>query len=663
MLLSTLNLGILAHVDAGKTTLSERLLHAAGVIGSVGRVDHGTTVTDSLDLERRRGITIRTAVAALNISGVPVNLVDTPGHPDFIAEVDRVLGVLDGAVLVVSAVEGVQPQTRTLLRALQRRQIPCLLFVNKIDRRGADVPAVQQEIERRLGVRTIAMGRVERGGTSAARVVPYAPDAPVLRDSLVEVLTDLDEGLLRAYVEGGVGAEAGRWRTELVRQTRRCAVYPVFAGSALTGSGIDALTAGIAELLPAADGDPDGPVAGSIFKIERGGAGEKICYARMFTGTLGLRDQVNGAGDKVTALQVFDRERWTTGDHLAATRIGKVWGLSHARVGDAVGPPRSGHTRPEFGLPMLESVIEPVHEHDQVALRGALAQLAEQDPLINVRDDEGQHELTVSLFGEVQREVLQATLAEEYGLEVVLRTARPLYIERPRREGEAVEVLFGPGNPFRATVGLRVAPAPAGSGVSFRHEIDHRAAPLYVYRTLRDFIQAMEHYVVDTLREGLSGWQVTDCAVTLFASGYSSPDGPPSTRGPLSTAADFRKLTPIVVLAALDAAGTDVCAPVSRVRMEAPTATMGALLTALGGLVADIGSPVVQGDAVVLDAVLPATEVQVLRRKLPELTSGDGFLDAQPAGYRPVHGERPWRRRTTVDPRDREAYVAAVRPS
>jgi ribosomal protection tetracycline resistance protein len=162
VLLSTLNLGILAHVDAGKTTLSERLLHAAGVIDEIGRVDHGTTVTDSLDLERRRGITIRSAVAALDLGGLPVNLVDTPGHPDFIAEVDRVLGVLDGAVLVVSAVEGVQPQTRVLLRALRRRAIPTLIFVNKIDRRGADVLRVSRQIERRLGIRTVAMGRVER---------------------------------------------------------------------------------------------------------------------------------------------------------------------------------------------------------------------------------------------------------------------------------------------------------------------------------------------------------------------------------------------------------------------------------------------------------------------------------------------------------------------
>jgi ribosomal protection tetracycline resistance protein len=151
----TLNLGILAHVDAGKTTLTERLLFETGAIGAIGRVDDGTTLTDSLDLERRRGITIRSAVASLVIDDVSVNIIDTPGHPDFIAEVDRVLGVLDGAVLVVSAVEGVQPQTRVLMRALQRLRVPTLIFINKIDRGGADVDAVLRGIERRLAVRAV----------------------------------------------------------------------------------------------------------------------------------------------------------------------------------------------------------------------------------------------------------------------------------------------------------------------------------------------------------------------------------------------------------------------------------------------------------------------------------------------------------------------------
>jgi ribosomal protection tetracycline resistance protein len=186
---------------------------------------------------------------------------------------------------------------------------------------------------------------------------------------------------------------------------------------------------------------------------------------------------------------------------------------------------------------------------------------------------------------------------------------------------------------------------------------------MYVYRAVEEFTRAMEHYVRDTLREGLSGWPVTDCAVTLVRSGYSSPDGPPSTNGPLSTAADFRKLTPMVLMAALDRAGTDVCTPVSRVRIQAPTASTGALLTALSRLAAEIGAPAVRGDDVVVDAVLSAIDVQRLRQSLPTLTSGDGFLDAEPAGHRPARGDRPQRRRTMLDPRDRGAYIAAVRAS
>src|SRR5450755_4759957 len=168
----TLNLGILAHVDAGKTTLTERLLYAAGVIDEIGSVDDGTTQTDSLALEQQRGITIKSAVVSFPVKDVTVNLIDTPGHPDFIAEVERALSVLDGAVLVISAVEGVQPQTRILWRALQRLRVPTLFFVNKIDRRGADYDRVLGDIAERLTPAIIAMGSVRELGTREAAVIP-----------------------------------------------------------------------------------------------------------------------------------------------------------------------------------------------------------------------------------------------------------------------------------------------------------------------------------------------------------------------------------------------------------------------------------------------------------------------------------------------------------
>src|SRR5215212_8865118 len=196
----TLNLGILAHVDAGKTTLTERLLYAAGVIDAVGSVDDGSTQTDTLALERQRGITIKAAVVSFLIGDVAVNLIDTPGHPDFIAEVERALSVLDGAVLVISAVEGVQAQTGVLMRALRRLRIPTLIFVNKIDRAGADCERVLREIAEKLTPSIVAMSSAHDTGTRGAGITPYGAGDGAFISSLAGLLAERDDMLLAAYV-------------------------------------------------------------------------------------------------------------------------------------------------------------------------------------------------------------------------------------------------------------------------------------------------------------------------------------------------------------------------------------------------------------------------------------------------------------------------------
>src|SRR6478609_222621 len=198
-----LNLGILAHVDAGKTSLTERLLYAAGVIDEIGSVDAGSTQTDSLALERQRGITIKSAVVSFAIDDVTVNLIDTPGHPDFIAEVERVLNVLDGAVLVISAVEGVQAQTRVLMRTLQRLHIPTLIFVNKIDRGGADDEVVVRSISEKLTPAIVAMGSTHDLGTRCSDFTPYGATDSAFAADLVDVLAERDDALLAAFVNDG----------------------------------------------------------------------------------------------------------------------------------------------------------------------------------------------------------------------------------------------------------------------------------------------------------------------------------------------------------------------------------------------------------------------------------------------------------------------------
>jgi ribosomal protection tetracycline resistance protein len=663
LLRRTLNLGILAHVDAGKTTLTERLLYAAGVIDEIGSVDKGSTQTDTLALERQRGITIKAAVVSFSIDDVVVNLIDTPGHPDFIAEVERALGVLDGAVLVVSAVEGVQSQTRVLMRALERLRVPALLFVNKIDRLGADPARVLGEIRARLTPSAVALTSVAGEGTRGAVATPFDERDPAFTAQLVEVLAERDDRLLAAYVEDETSVSPRRLREALAAQARQALAHPVFFGSAITGAGVEALKSGIAELLPATDGDADGPVSGAVFKIERGPGGDRIAYVRMFSGTVRTRDRVHVGHDneeKVTAISVFEDGSAVQRPAVRAGEIAKLWGLHQAQIGDAVGVTPARQPGYRFAPPTLESVVSPRDPDDAPRLRLALAQLSEQDPLIAVREGDGGREVSVSLYGEVQKEVIQATLADEFGLDVTFRETTPIYVERPLRTGEAIEVLHADSNPFRATIGLRVEPAASDSGVEFRLDVDPRTIPLYVYKTAQGFRDRMDEYVRAALREGLFGWSVTDCVVTMTECVYSVPDGPPSRRGALSTAADFRKLTPIVLMQALDRAGTVVCEPVLRVSVEVPMGAIGALVPALVRLGAAVETPSPHGELSTIQAVLPAASVHGLELELRGLASGEGSLESRFAGYEPVSGDQPTRRRTTPNPLNLDEYLLRV---
>ncbi|MFJ7417414.1 GTP-binding protein [Streptomyces uncialis] len=674
----TLNLGILAHVDAGKTSLTERLLHTAGVIDEIGRVDDGTTQTDSLELERRRGITIKSAVVSFTLDDITVDLIDTPGHPDFIAEVERVLGVLDGAVLVVSSVEGVQPQTRVLMRTLRRLGIPTLVFVNKVDRGGADPARVLRELAAKLTPAVVTMAEVDAPGTRDARVRAFDAADPGFRTNLLDVLTAHDENLLTRYVHDEHPLTYAELRAALAAQSRRAGVHPVFLGSAMTGTGVDALIAALPELLPATGESADEPLSATVFKVERGAAGERIAYARLFSGTIRERDRLvltGGEGEgrtsegKVTAVEVFADGSAQRGGEVTAGRIGRLRGLGAVRVGDTLTspdgpPPDTRATGRQFAPPTLETVVVPVRARDKGALSTALGRLAEQDPLINLRQDDIRREVSVSLYGEVQKEVIGATLAEEFGVDVTFRTSTTIHRERLLGTGEAVEIMdrnrgkgLGPeGNPFLATVGLRVEPAPEGSGVDFQLGIELGSLPLA-------FIKAVEESVRATLSEGLRGWRITDCAVTLTRSGYAPRQSHAHAvfdKSMSSTAGDFRQLTPLVLVAALRRAGTAVLEPMHRFRVELPPdafTPVWSLLTRLGAVP---GPPRIMDVLCVLEGDVPAARLHELESALPTLTGGEGVLETAFGHYRPVPGTPPSRARTDHNPFDRKEYLLRV---
>ncbi|ANN20161.1 GTP-binding protein [Amycolatopsis orientalis] len=629
------NIGILAHVDAGKTSLTERLLHHAGVIDRIGRVDSGDTQTDSMEMERRRGITIRSAVVSFALDDVHVNLIDTPGHPDFIAEVERALRVLDGVVLVVSAVEGVQAQTRVLMRAVARLRIPVLVFVNKIDRGGARYESLIADLTERLGLSCVVMSEVDGLGTLDARSVPK-PLTP--SPALAELLAEHSDTFLSAYLENEGSLTTEDYRAEVIRQTRRGLVSPVFFGSARTGDGVAEVTAGIRDFLGgAAETASDDELRASVFKIERGNAGEKIAYVRVFSGELRARETVRfhrpGPGGlrvfdgKITAVRVFERGLDTVEAAAGPGRIAKVSGLKEIRIGDRIGVEEGKSEAAHFPPPSLETVVRPVNPADTPALFAGLRDLAELDPLITVAQDDETRRITVRLYGEVQKEVIRETLAEQRGLAVEFTGTQTVCVERPTGVGESVWEIGDGRNPFFATLGLRVGPGAPGSGLTFGLDVELGSLPLA-------FHKGIEESVAMALSRGLHGWEVVDCAVTVTRTGYFSP---------ISAAGDFRKVAPLAFAEALRRAGTEVLEPVSRFEIELPADAVSATLSRLvefGGLVTESS---IRGARAELGGTLPTGEVHRFDQQLPGLSHGEGLLSTEITGYRPVQGPPPRR--------------------
>jgi ribosomal protection tetracycline resistance protein len=642
--MQTVNIGILAHVDAGKTSLTERLLYDAGVIDRLGSVDAGTTQTDTGDIERRRGITIRSAVTAFTLADRQVNLIDTPGHSDFVAEVERALGVLDGAVLVLSAVEGVQPHTRVLMKILRELRLPTLIFVNKIDRMGARAGQLVADIARLLTPQLAPLGTAAGLGTPAAGFVAYRPDDPAFQAALAAVLAEHDEALLADLV-ADVPPSPARLRAALAAQTAAAQVYPLVFGCALSGAGVDALRDGIRRLLPPAPA-PEGRLRARVFAIERGAGGDKIAYLRSYGGELRARQRVTvhrrGSGGpadsftgQVSALHVVGAAG--PADRLAAGQIAQVRGLPEIRIGDQVGS-RDGLARgAHFARPSLETVVRARRPGDEAALHAALLSLADQDPLIAARvGADGRS--SVLLYGEVQKEVIAATLTDVYGLAAEFLPTQIVHSERPVGAGSAHEPI---GHGFHAGLGLRVAPAAPGSGVHYGLEVELGSLPLAFHR-------AIEQAVRQALEQGAHGWPVTDAAVTLIDCAYWSA---------VTVAGDFRDLTPLVLAGALAQAGTRVYEPCHRFELEIPLARLGPVTACLAQLGARVEETAGGRTSWQVTGEIPARVGPAFQRRLPGLSNGEGTWSSRPGGDRPLPDPPPRRPRTDGNPYNRTEYL------
>ncbi|OSX97613.1 elongation factor G [Bacillus nitratireducens] len=643
--MTTINIGIVAHVDAGKTSLTERILYETNVIKEVGRVDSGNTQTDSMELERQRGITIKASVVSFFIDDVKVNVIDTPGHADFIAEVERSFRVLDCAILVISAVEGVQAQTKILMRTLQKLNIPTILFVNKIDRSGANTEKVVKQIKTILSNEAFPFYSVQNEGTKEARIFEYRS-----YEDCIERLAPYNESLLASYVNNEIIPDS-LLRKELEKQIQQANVYPIFFGSAMTGMGVTELLEKLPALIPANTSAQDETLSGVVFKIEREPSGEKVAYVRVFSGSLHVRKYVNiqrgeflSHKEKIKKMCIFHNGDAVQTSTVHSGEFCKVWGLSDIKIGDIIGERTDYIKDIHFAEPQMEATIDVLAKERIHDLYAALMELCEEDPLIKVWKDDVHNELYIRLFGEVQKEVIETTLCEKYNLQVTFSNTRVVCIEKPIGVGNSVEVMGEKANPFYATIGFKVERGELNSGITYNLGVELGSLPLA-------FHKAIEDTVFQTLKQGLYGWEVTDIIVTLTHTGYASP---------VTTASDFRNLTPLVLMNSLKQAETCVYEPLNEFELTVPAHAISTAMYKLAAIPATFAEPTLHNDSYHLTGSLPVAKIEDFKPMLHSFTEGEGIFITKPTGFTKLTAPFPTRKRVDFNPLNRKDYLLHV---
>ncbi|MGH3588182.1 MAG: GTP-binding protein, partial [Pseudonocardia sp.] len=449
-----------------------------------------------------------------------------------------------------------------------------------------------------------------------------------------------------------VDGPGGTTPLEALAEYDGAAIVPILAGSARTGAGVPELTAAISTWFPRAT-DREGDPAGVVFKIERDGRGKEV-FLRVRDGRIRVRQRVSLSGrtdERITAIRVSAPKEFEQADTASAGQIAIVRGLESARVGDTFGAASATDVR-SFPAPVLETIVEPVDPAQRGAMFAALSELAEQDPLIALHTGETTQEVAVRLYGEVQKQVIGALLAEEYGVEVTFAQTNVVCIERLVGTGASAEHIRTGDNPYLATIGLRVQPSPAGAGVAFSLDVEAGSMP-------PAFFRATEEGIRDTLRQGLHGWAIPDCSVTMTASGYCARQSHAHqkfNKAFSSVAADFRRLGPVVLTAALHQARTRVCEPVDRFTLEVPTDSVDAVVSAVSRVG---GVPLSMEYAAAYCRIvghIPAATVHKLTSRLPDISGGTGAITSELDHYRPVRGDPPERPRIGPDPSDREVW-------
>ena len=594
--------GILAHVDSGKTTLSEAMLYTAGKIRKLGRVDHKDAYLDTDVQERERGITIFSKQAVFTYDGMEITLLDTPGHVDFSAEMERTLQVLDYAVLVINGMDGVQSHTDTLWKLLKRYEIPTFIFVNKMDMDGADKDAIFQNIRKKLDGDCVDF----------------------LSEDRDEQIAMADERLLDTYLDSGTVETEDIIEAILDRK-----IFPCFWGSALKLSGVQELLDAMNTymVMPAYNAE----FGGRIFKISRDAKGERLTYMKVTGGSLKCREQIDGTEGKVNQIRIYSGARYETVEEAPAGTVCAVTGLSETSAGQGVGCEQENVFA---GLePVLSYKVSYPEDKDAVVVLRDIRQLEEEEPELHVEFAQETREIFVKVMGQVQLQVLTQIIKDRFGYLISFGMGRIIYKET------LAEPVMGVGHfePLRhyAEVHLLMEPMEPGSGMQFDTICSEDVLDKNWQRLILTHLEEKEY------RGVLTGAPITDMKITVTAGRAHQKH----TEG-----GDFRQATYRAVRQGLMMGECRLLEPVYAFRLEIPTEMTGRAMNDITRMHGRFAQPEIEGEMSILTGTAPVATMQEYQQDVTAYTRGQGKLSCTLQGYEPCHNEDEVLAASTYDP-------------
>ncbi len=658
------NIGILAHVDSGKTTLTEQLLYLTGAIRRMGSVDDGTAATDSLSVEKQRGISVRTATASTEWNGVTINIIDTPGHIDFAGEVERALSALDYAVVIVSAVEGVRAHTENILKSLDAARLPRMIFINKIDRAGSDVSSVINELRQISPQSHLILSEAENEGEESACVKSFEGEKFSL--AATEALADINDEAADAFLGDSVLPESRA--KELVREEiAACRLTPVVFGSAKYSIGIKEIVGILTEFMPDSENRKTDELCGIIFKIEHDKTLGKISHIRLFGGELSNRDEVEifspkaeitvdsdavetekkpPIKEKISQIKKFSGAKYIDSGIVGSGDIAAVCGLPGAKTGHFIGSLAVSETA-KLVNPFLRVKVTP-SDSDALripALAQALSELSDEEPYIDAKWENGQKEITINTTGKIQLEVLGNLLNERYGISAQFSPPTVIYKETPSGTGYARASYTMP-KPCWAVVEFLFEPMPRGYGVSYHGRLPSDQC-FYRYQShIRTSFNSC-------LEQGLYGWEVTDFRCTLVGGEHHTIHTHPL---------DFFVCTPMAFMNGLSEIGSTLLEPLLKIRITAPEELSGKIFSEIIKMGGEYDSPVIRSQTVTLEAIVPVATSMDFPAKLAVVSSGKAVLSQSFYGYRECRdGLEHINPRRGVNPLDRSKWILYAR--